>query len=297
MWTRWQETHAVAQSFRGRTAGILLAFLEGACTARPKPEATHGHKWSRSTVERIRRADTALLLKSKRRDLGTDTSEVYPGRPDSTDMFPEVVAVGNDNGWQCSGVLVSPVLAMTAAHCPPPSRIYVGPQVIDTDAANIYTVNVDSQRWGDIALLRIQAIEGRHLRFLPLATGCPERFGTPLIATLVGFGSAFPESIPDGLRGYGRTRLAEMTCAGSTNRLPCNPAEEFALTASPGDSDTCEGDSGGPVLAAIRGNATIVGITSRSIDGSVCGRGGIYVRGDLLQRDAARLGIGVVPCQ
>ena len=71
------------------------------------------------------------------------------------------------------------------------------------------------------------------------------------------------------------------------DKFGCKPHEEI-VAGQRRSPDTCEGDSGGPLLVAADGtagapsaaNLTLAGVTSRSIDGAQrsCGYGGIYER-------------------
>ncbi len=63
-------------------------------------------------------------------------------------------------------------------------------------------------------------------------------------------------------------------------RYGCAAGREFVLADPVADRDTCSGDSGGPVYAAVkRGNTYfyyLTGITSRGISRDDCGPGGVY---------------------
>ena len=61
----------------------------------------------------------------------------------------------------------------------------------------------------------------------------------------------------------------------------CDPVREMVI-ARRGDTDTCNGDSGGPVLELVGGSYRLIAITSRAVPSTVerCGDGGIYTRVD-----------------
>jgi hypothetical protein len=101
-----------------------------------------------------------------------------------------------------------------------------------------------------------------------------------------GFGYIDDGSLPNRMQ-YGAIPIASLFCgqeqfAGSE----CRGGREFVLaarSASSGGTDTCGGDSGGPIFYAPDAKSvTLVGITSRAVAdanhraGLMCGRGGIY---------------------
>ena len=75
-------------------------------------------------------------------------------------------------------------------------------------------------------------------------------------------------------------------CDGARRRASdCDPATELVIP-SRGGTDTCNGDSGGPVLEEDATGYHILAITSRSLPhaaGRACGTGGIYLRIDAIR--------------
>src|SRR5262249_21034882 len=93
--------------------------------------------------------------------------------------------------------------------------------------------------------------------------------------------------------GTGTNTLLEeavlpVTDALCTHDPACNPAiapgGEFA--AGGHGTDSCFGDSGGPLYVGVRGGAALIGVVSRGdgTAGQPCASGGVYVRADKVAR-------------
>ncbi len=194
--------------------------------------------------------------------------------------FADVVLVGSDRRYHCTGVLVAVDAVLTAAHCVPANQIAIGHR-LGAMVAHVGIRSVDRHPFYDAALLHLA-------RSVPLPIR-PRRGVHPPpegVVRMIGFGvddARHPTS-------FGVKRRVDATANGwgcdlARSRVTgCRANAELVLTAV-GGGDTCYGDSGGPVLELVDGVYRLIAITSRptASGGASCGRGGIYVRVDVLE--------------
>jgi secreted trypsin-like serine protease len=116
-----------------------------------------------------------------------------------------------------------------------------------------------------------------------VATSCSyKQFSASTAVHLVGFGSTNADgTVPNSRLKEAMTQVVDPMCASGNG---CNksvaPGGEFV--AGGGTTDSCFGDSGGPVYLDTDHGPIVVGAVSRGVDNSTtpCGGGGIYVRPD-----------------
>lgn len=203
-----------------------------------------------------------------------------------------VVAIINQRGFACSGVLIHPRAVLTARHCQSGLRVVFGNDAHELRLViPVAEVRAVPNRAIDLALMILT--DAAPVKPYPLhATDTP-----PKTVQVIGFGCHPPDDCrPSGRRSYFDARLpmgrwgCDRTAA---SQLGCLSGHEMVLPRTVG-SDTCTGDSGGAVLQANPPTSTdrnrdsradsppwtLVAITSRGIRDSVlrCGDGGIYVR-------------------
>lgn len=187
-----------------------------------------------------------------------DAPRIFNGTP--TSDYPAVVAVisafRDDIFGLCTGTLIAPTVILTAAHCfdAGPLSVTVAFVLNGTEedravgALAIHPRYVSSTLNADVALLTLaQPVGG--VTPMPLARVKPRPGRT---GAIVGFGLDGRGQIAH--REVGSVRLAN--CPGSlqhAERLLCWNSDRSG-------SNTCDGDSGGPLLL----NGRVAGITSWS---------------------------------
>jgi hypothetical protein len=227
--------------------------------------------------------------------------------------FKSVVAIyynkADGGRYICTGTLLTPTLVLTAGHCGCglPGSYTVDFRLDARSGVQTRVANVEDRpilfdqrvcRGGnlsngrDLALLRLIQIENNDDTH-PSMSGYPHDLIWDLRAqlvpkrrlTAVGYGYAANGHV--GFRNHVTIPIASGDCTSRRYRNICMPFGEMALAEAPGPrlrSDTCGGDSGGPIfLIAEDGRPTLVAVTSRAAPGSQdnplghCGGGGIYV--------------------
>lgn len=197
------------------------------------------------------------------------------------DEYVSVVAVGDEQRFHCSGTLVHRQVVLTARHCLPATRIAVGRDSRTADLqVQILRVLKHPNPVVDAALL-VLAESLNDLPVFPLRTAA-EQAPPAGEVNLVGYGAMPPHR-------FGTRRVLEVPVAGwgcdilRAKRVGCTPQVDMVLPRLRG-TDTCNGDSGGPVLEPTASGLRILAITSRPIASYRlrCGDGGVYLRADVI---------------
>ncbi len=210
-----------------------------------------------------------------------DPDSIIGGLP--TAEFPDCCAIGNEQGYFCTGTLIAPRLVLTAKHCSAVTRVFLrGYDIARPETGE--TIRVEAQFTHPeedlrvLVLERVSEVQPRHIaqRVEAQATR----------ALLVGFGTINF----DGDFGYGQKRKVEvpvisLECAssGDADRYGCRRGTEIVAGHRGLNRDSCRGDSGGPLYVQTQeGGYSLLGVTSRGVSGAkrMCGDGGIYVRVD-----------------
>lgn len=201
-----------------------------------------------------------------------------------TSDFPDCCAVGDDDGFYCTGTLIAPRLVVTAQHCDGVTRVFLkGADVSELDDGEVLrVVDQKSHLEADIRVLVLESdstVKPRHV-----AQGA--EIGKPKKARLVGFGTVNL----GGTIGYGVKRMVDVPitslgCATQQeeNEFGCSRGTEMVAGHRGLLKDSCRGDSGGPLyIKSSLGGYYLLGATSRGLGNTqnVCGDGGIYVRVD-----------------
>jgi uncharacterized protein (TIGR03382 family) len=202
--------------------------------------------------------------------------------------WPDTVAVVGAQG-SCSGTLIAPDIVLTAGHCADAGLTQVIANTTDYNAAGGVRSQIASitayPNWEtthDIAVVKlttpITSVTPRGV-----GAGCTfQGFSNNMMVHLVGFG------LTDAAGQGNNTQLREAnapvtdpTCSGGNGcQAGAAPAGEFI--AGGNGTDSCFGDSGGPVYLDTPRGTMVIAAVSRGLDNSAtpCGGGGIYVRTD-----------------
>jgi len=173
----------------------------------------------------------------------------------------------------CSGTLIGCETFLTAAHCVCPGNTFCGSPspsgfavyLQHAGVLSVSSVDVNpSYQFGvtsDVAVLTLSTPTSG-IPPTPINLGGDPPFGTP--GVLVGFGITEGGVSDSGLLREGQVSTG--TCAASPSPVP-EPAHVCWSFANPVglpgvDSNTCSGDSGGPLFADLGGGEVVAGITS-----------------------------------
>ncbi len=216
------------------------------------------------------------------------STPVVGGTPVPAGKWPDAVAVLGAQG-SCTGTLIAPDVVLTAGHC---AGIHPTQVIADTTnyrAAGGVKVGVERitahPAWKNTFDVSVVVLATPITGVTPRAvgTGCTfEGFSTDKRVRLVGFG------LTDMAGKGNNTALHEAVapvldpdCSdGNGCAIGASPAGEFV--AGGDGTDSCFGDSGGPVYLETPRGSVVIGAVSRGLDGAAlpCGGGGIYVRTD-----------------
>jgi len=202
--------------------------------------------------------------------------------------FPDCVAVGSDQGFCCSGTLISKDLVVTAAHCIRggcASRIYIGnnsnqpitERVFRIRKAVVHPAYNLFNSSHDIALL---VLEKQVPDVTPRQIASSDLVNQSYSVRLVGFGIS--ENGVFGVQFKVDTIVASNFCGAmeAQQKYGCNA--DWEIVAGGLGADSCNGDSGGPAYVLADGRLFLAGATSRATRNSIrpCGDGGVYTRVD-----------------
>lgn len=241
--------------------------------------------------------------------LASPARAVVGGKDVPQGRFPYVAFVDISGQASCTGDLVAPTWVLTAGHCAavtgafgaptpftlPPSAYRVTLGTVNADHTGGETIAVKSVRpdpgyavtngtGHDVALLELD----RAAKETPVTIAAPvdgPRWAPGRLLTIAGFGTTAENgSAPPTMQMAQVPRVSDADCAkaySDTTPVAGNafdPRTALCAGYKQGRVDTCEGDSGGPLLIAFGAGARLVGATSY---GNGCARPdnpGVYAR-------------------
>ena len=231
---------------------------------------------------------SVLALLSSPALAGTLDTPVVGGTPVTAGAYPDVVLVVAPMAL-CSGTLIAPDVVLTAGHCIGihPTEVVIGSvdyakpggEAIAVKSATAYP---DWEHQYDVGVLVLDHASKAKPRLIASACTATEHLDHGAKVELVGFGL----TTKAGTGMNSRLNKAELVVddATCTTDPACAPAiapgGEF--TAGGDGTDSCFGDSGGPLYIDSTHGAVQIGVVSRGVGttGDPCGGGGVYIRAD-----------------
>jgi hypothetical protein len=205
---------------------------------------------------------------------------------DRRDLFRHTIALrGTGSSTICSGVVVAPRTILTAQHClcdlglQRGGDVIVGSSVGNGDRHRIAGIRGYARRGcdkaamvgQDLGLVFIEAPLAEYAEIVPMSA-----LQARPVLWISGFGRT--EQNTSGVKLRARVAVVSPSCTDPRDRnWRCVPGSEAILTDRERGADSCFGDSGGPALLEVAdGRFDVVGIVSRGLPGTGCGKGGIY---------------------
>ncbi|HEX8629594.1 MAG TPA: trypsin-like serine protease [Catenuloplanes sp.] len=193
---------------------------------------------------------------------------VVGGRPTSENYSFMVYVSG------CTGSLIKANWAVTAKHCPTPASVRVGSVNRNSGGTVVRVLRAVNNPSIDVKLLQL-ATPVTQAPVPVAATAGPVGTATRII----GWGQTCPTrgcgSAPVRATELDTSIVADSRCRG------INGPGEICTNNTNGNSGACYGDSGGPQVRLIAGRWSLIGVTSRSGNGSAVCATGPSIYGDL----------------
>jgi hypothetical protein len=228
-----------------------------------------------------------------------------------TDNYNSAVALTNNSGGLCSGVLVERDVVLTAAHCycnRTADRIVLGPR-LEQQPEIVFDIVPGSEvmmmscptnpsdnsayHGKDFAFLRVRG--GNTSQLAPTRIASADMLDAAQTASIRVVGYGLDHNGRKGIRQMADVAVASKRCRGvqDASAYGCIKDKELVAAMPSFARDTCRGDSGGPAFVSDYQNPSwfyLAVVTSRGInDDPDCGPGGIYT---LLENSVIELAAG-----
>lgn len=174
-----------------------------------------------------------------------------------------VVVIVNTSSGQamCSGVLIGPATALTAAHCADPNLVGQSPSFTVSNARNVNNVSNSNSSSATSALdpswNSSNVLNGHDFAVLTLAS--PLHGASYLPVLQPDQVSPFQTSLSGLVAGYGLTSANNPNSSGVLNQTEVQgasyPSNAAVITDGANPGYTCEGDSGAPLIVSQTGSA------------------------------------------
>jgi secreted trypsin-like serine protease len=231
---------------------------------------------------------SCLFVVSSSAVAGGLTDPVVGGTPVSPGEYPDVVLVVAPDAL-CTGTLVTPDVVLTAGHCidTHPALVLVGS--VDYQAPGGEAIRVKSaiaypdwQHHYDVGVLVLDHAASAAPRAIASACTVKQHLAAGMPVQVVGFGLTSRSGTGQNSRLHEASLpVIDATCAGDPwCQSTIAPGGEF--TAGGRGTDSCFGDSGGPLYVSTNDGPALVGVVSRGVEigGEPCAGGGVYERAD-----------------
>lgn len=188
---------------------------------------------------------------------------IVNGDPTEYKQWRGTVAVRSSG--LCSGVLIDPVVVLSAAHCCRDAvssiRIQGGSNVQNAPIAYPPVIDKRTQESSDLCMLHLASAMPADIPWYDVATNDPKEMEQ---ATLVGYGYN-TQGFPQGGLGIARQGQALV-------EVVYGDTIEVGLT----KQCACNGDSGGPMFILENNKMKVAGVTSAGLPGCLAGGPAIY---------------------
>jgi len=220
-----------------------------------------------SPIPDARRLVIAICVLGGIAHAGPPSAPITAGVVDDGDG--EIAALLGDGRLVCTGTLIAPRIVLTAGHCIGlADQVLFGSSVSGGESRDaVYQVAAPGFRRGesdaDLGLILLDAPASAVPARLPPPDLSPIDIGQPI--RIVGFGLTMSDADADPpSKRQGTSMIATV--------------DDSSFSFSPGPSQTCAGDSGGPAFVTVEGVEYLIGVTSAG--DILCDRNATDVRVD-----------------